>query len=91
MEISFNAPNISVYAKPDNLVRIGIVTSYVKPCWRKYTQEGVCRNVNYEVEFVLMLMRALNCNYVFVPTDDYGYQNRNDSTQWNGLVRENLS
>ena len=90
MNISLNSPNISVYAKPLNAVRIGIITPYVKACWSKLPEGGACRGVHYEVEFVVMLMRALNWSYVFVPTDDYGYQYGNDSTQWDGLVKESL-
>ena len=91
MEISLNALNISVHAKPENPVRIGIVTPYIKPCWDKLPQGGECPNVDYETEFIIMLMRARNWNYVFVPTNDYGYQHANDSTQWNGLVTKSLA
>ena len=90
MEIFLNVLNISVYVKPPNPVRIGIVAPYIKACWSKLEQGGTCPDVDYEVEFVVMLMRALNWSYAFVPTDDYGYQHANDSTQWNGLVEENL-
>ena len=88
MNISLNALDINVYTKSQVPVRIGIVDFYIKDCWSKLPRGGACPNVDYEVEFVVMLMRALNWSYVFVPTDDFGYQYANDSTQWNGLVEE---
>ena len=90
MRISLSTTNISVNVLPQNFVRIGIVAPYVKACWRKYVQGGVCRNIDYETEFIVMLVRALNCKYVFVPTDDFGYPYANDSTQWSGLVTKSL-
>ena len=90
MKLSPSAPNVSASASPQNVVRIGVVASYVKACWIKLPRGGVCPNVDYEFEFVVMLMRALNWSYVFVPTDEYGYQHPDDPTLWNGLARENL-
>ena len=88
MNTSLNAFDAVMYAPPQTPVRIGIVTPYVKTCWSKLPQGGLCPHVDHETEFVVMLMRALNWSYVLVPTDEYGYQYVNDSTQWNGLVEE---
>ena len=90
MKIALNTSDIDVNVLPQDIVRIGIVAPYVMACWEKYVQGGACPNVGHETEFILMLMRALNCKYVFVPTDDFGYPYVNDSTQWSGLVEKKL-
>lgn len=77
-------------SSPLQPVRIGIAIHYVKPCWRNLEAGGTCLYVSNEVEFILLMMRALKWNFTFVPTIEYGYPYPNDTSRWNGLVRKTL-